>query len=94
MQNCPPCHFVEKRLHKSKTTDECHRFEEMRSFVRTIGPFTQSRRNWKAWEQGVSPPPLKKKRKKKEKKVDLPKGGFELQIFSNFPAHDMTFYGN
>ena len=32
--------------------------------------------------------------KKKEQKIfDLPKRGFEPQIFSNFPAHDLNFHG-
>ena len=36
---------------------------------------------------------LKMKRKKDKKKFDLPEGGFEPQIFSNFPAHDLDFHG-
>ena len=35
---------------------------------------------------------LKMKRKKSKKKFDLPKQGFETQIFSNFPAHDLNFH--
>ena len=36
---------------------------------------------------------LKMKRKKNQKKFDLPERGFESQIFSNFPAHDLNFHG-
>ena len=36
---------------------------------------------------------LKMKRKKDKKKFDLPEQGFEPQIFSNFPAHDLNFHG-
>ena len=36
---------------------------------------------------------LKIKRKKRTKKIDLPEQGFEPQIFSNFPAHDLNFHG-
>ena len=32
-------------------------------------------------------------KKKEQKFFDLPKRGFELQIFSNFPAHDLNFHG-
>jgi hypothetical protein len=32
-------------------------------------------------------------KKKKQKKFDLPERGFEPQIFSNFPAHDLNFNG-
>ena len=32
------------------------------------------------------------KMKKKTKDFDLPKQGFEPQIFSNFPAHDLNFH--
>ena len=35
---------------------------------------------------------LKMKRKKGQKKSDLPKQGFEPQIFSNFPAQDLNFH--
>ena len=31
--------------------------------------------------------------KKGQKNFDLPDRGFELQIFSNFPAHDLNFHG-
>ena len=34
---------------------------------------------------------LKMKRKKEKKCFDLPERGFEPQIFSNFPAHDLNF---
>ena len=30
---------------------------------------------------------------KKKKKIDLPERGFELQIFSNFSAHFLSFHG-
>ena len=31
---------------------------------------------------------------KKDKKIfDLPEQGYEPQIFSNFPAHDLNFHG-
>ena len=33
-----------------------------------------------------------KKRTKRTKKIDLPEWGFEPQIFSNFPTHDLNFY--
>ena len=33
------------------------------------------------------------KRKKDKKKFDLQEQGFELQIFSNFPTHDLNFHG-
>ena len=33
-------------------------------------------------------------KKKGQKKFDLPEGGFESQIFSNFPTHDLNFHGN
>ena len=36
---------------------------------------------------------LKMKRKKGQKNFDLPERGFEPQIFSNFPAHDLNFHG-
>jgi hypothetical protein len=36
---------------------------------------------------------FKKKKKKEQKIVDLPERGFEPQIFSNFPAHDLNFHG-
>ena len=36
---------------------------------------------------------LKMKRKKGQKIFDLPEGGFEPQIFSNFPAHNLNFHG-
>ena len=32
-------------------------------------------------------------KKKGQKKFDLPERGFEPQIFSNFPAHDLNFHG-
>jgi hypothetical protein len=32
-------------------------------------------------------------KKKEQKYLDLPKLGFENQIFSNFPAHDLNFHG-
>ena len=35
---------------------------------------------------------LKKRRKKIQKKFDLSEQGFEPQIFSNFPAHDLNFH--
>ena len=35
---------------------------------------------------------LKMKRKKDKKKFDLLEQGFEPQIFSNFPAHDLNFH--
>ena len=31
-------------------------------------------------------------KKKGQKKIDLPERGFEPQIFSNFPAHDLNFH--
>ena len=36
---------------------------------------------------------LKMKRKKDKHFFDLPEQGFEPQIFSNFPAHDLNFHG-
>ena len=36
---------------------------------------------------------LKMNRKKTKKCFDLPEQGFEPQIFSNFPAHDLNFHG-
>ena len=36
---------------------------------------------------------LKRKRKKDKKCFDLLEKGFEPQIFSNFPAHDLNFHG-
>ena len=36
---------------------------------------------------------LKMKIKKGQKFFDLPERGFEPQIFSNFPAHDLNFHG-
>ena len=36
---------------------------------------------------------LKMKRKKGQKFFDLPERGFEPQIFSHFPAHDLNFHG-
>jgi hypothetical protein len=35
----------------------------------------------------------KMKRKKEKNNFDLPEQGFEPQIFSNFPAHDLNFHG-
>jgi hypothetical protein len=35
---------------------------------------------------------LEMKTKKGQKKFDLPERGFEPQIFSNFPAHDLNFH--
>ena len=32
-------------------------------------------------------------KKKEQKFFDLPEWGFEPQIFSNFPAHDLNFHG-
>ena len=32
-------------------------------------------------------------KKKGQKLFDLPEQGFEPQIFSNFPAHDLNFHG-
>ena len=32
-------------------------------------------------------------KKKGQKKFDLPELGFEPQIFSNFPTHDLNFHG-
>jgi hypothetical protein len=32
-------------------------------------------------------------KKKGQHFFDLPERGFEPQIFSNFPAHDLNFYG-
>jgi hypothetical protein len=32
-------------------------------------------------------------KKKEQKFFDLPEQGFELQIFSNCPAHDLNFNG-
>ena len=32
-------------------------------------------------------------KKKEQKNFDLPERGFEPQIFSNFPAHDLNFHG-
>ena len=34
-----------------------------------------------------------KKREKKDNFFDLPEQGFEPQVFSNFPAHDLNFHG-
>ena len=34
-----------------------------------------------------------KMEKKEQKNFDLPEQGYETQIFSNFPAHDMNFHG-
>ena len=31
-------------------------------------------------------------KKKGQKNFDLPERGFEPQIFSNFPAHDLNFH--
>ena len=31
--------------------------------------------------------------KKDKEKFDIPERGFEPQIFSNFPAHDLNFHG-
>ena len=39
---------------------------------------------WKIW---------KRKEKKTKKNFDLPEQGFEPQIFSNFPGHDLNFHG-
>ena len=36
---------------------------------------------------------LKMKRKKGQNFFDLPEGGLEPQIFSNFPAHNLNFHG-
>ena len=36
---------------------------------------------------------FEKKKKKEQKNFDLPERGFEPQIFSNFPAHDLNFHG-
>ena len=36
---------------------------------------------------------LKMKSKKRQNFFDLPEWGFEPQIFSNFPAHDLNFHG-
>ena len=33
-------------------------------------------------------------KKKNKKKFDLLERGFEPQIFSNFPAHDLNFHGS
>ena len=33
------------------------------------------------------------KKKKVQKNFDLQEQGFEPQIFSNFPAHDLNFHG-
>ena len=33
------------------------------------------------------------KKKKEQNFFDLPERGFEPQIFSNFPAHDLNFHG-
>jgi hypothetical protein len=32
-------------------------------------------------------------KKKEQTNFDLPEQGFEPQIFSNFPAHDLNFHG-
>ena len=32
-------------------------------------------------------------KKKEQKSFDLPERGFEPQIFSNFPLHDLNFQG-
>jgi hypothetical protein len=32
-------------------------------------------------------------KKKEQIFFDLPERGFETQIFSNFPAHDLNFHG-
>ena len=32
-------------------------------------------------------------KKNEQKNSDLPKRGFEPQIFNNFPAHDLNFHG-
>ena len=54
----------------------------MRSFVRTTGPFTQSRRNWKAGEQGVlsTPPP----RILVDMVTLLESGGIDLGVAQNY----------
>ena len=36
---------------------------------------------------------IKRKKKKGQKNFDLPERGFEPQIFTNFPAHDLNFHG-
>ena len=36
---------------------------------------------------------LKMNRKRTKKIFDLPERGFEPQIFSNFPVHDLNFHG-
>ena len=36
---------------------------------------------------------LKMKRNKGQHFFDLPEWGFEPQIFSNFPTHDLNFHG-
>ena len=33
-------------------------------------------------------------KKKEQKKFDLPERGFEPQIFSNFPTHDLNFHAD
>ena len=34
----------------------------------------------------------KKKKKEQKKMFDFPERGFELQIFRNFPTHDLNFH--
>ena len=35
---------------------------------------------------------LKNEKKKGQKNFDLPEWGFEPQIFSNFPSHELNFH--
>ena len=35
---------------------------------------------------------FKNEKKKRTKYFDLPEWGFEPQIFSNFPVHDLNFF--
>jgi hypothetical protein len=35
---------------------------------------------------------IKRKKKKEQNIFDLPEQGFEPQIFSHFPAHDLNFH--
>ena len=36
---------------------------------------------------------FEKEKEKGQKIFDLPERGFEPQIFSNFPSHDLNFHG-
>ena len=36
---------------------------------------------------------FKNDKEKEQRNYDLPEQGFEPQIFSNFPAHDLNYHG-